>query len=156
MFPNTADSASQTVLSSSPSSPPASARNQNRRQPLTDGGRNSACLLAPPIQRGVTASSSTSTDLRPAMVFSDRLRSSRSRRLTTLAVSHPATLMQEDRGPDRIMPQSKSANLRRIRSEKDQGVRNHFGRIDARKSFFGSRHLFTSYLVAVSDSFPRA
>ena len=73
VLPNTADSASQTFLSSSPSTPPASARNQNRRQPLTVGGRNSACLLAPPIQRGVTASSSTSSDLRRAMVFLDRL-----------------------------------------------------------------------------------
>src|SRR5208337_3273474 len=69
VFPKTAPSASQTFLSSSPRSPPANARNQNRRLPLTDGGRNSACLLAPPIQRGVTASSSTSSDLRPAMAF---------------------------------------------------------------------------------------
>ena len=69
MFPKTADSTSQTSLSVSPSRPPASARNQNRMQPLTDGGRNSALASAPPIHRGVTASSSTSSDLRAAMAF---------------------------------------------------------------------------------------
>ena len=68
MLPKTADSAAKISGSDSWSRPPASARNQNRRQPRTAGGRNSACRSAPPIQRGVTASSSTSSDFRAAMV----------------------------------------------------------------------------------------
>ena len=72
MFPKTADSAAATSLSVSPSSPPASARNQNRRQPRTAGGRSSGCRSAPPIQSGVTASSSTSSDFKLAMAFPHR------------------------------------------------------------------------------------
>ena len=38
-------------------------------QPRTDGGRSSARASAPPIHKGVTASSSTSSDLRPAIAY---------------------------------------------------------------------------------------
>ena len=59
VFPKTADSAMKMSFGASPSRPPASARNQNRMQPRTDGARSSARVSAPPIHNGVTASSST-------------------------------------------------------------------------------------------------
>ena len=68
MLPNTADSAAKISGSDSCNRPPASARNQKRRQPRTEGGRSSAWAEAPPIQRGVTASNSTSSDFRAGMM----------------------------------------------------------------------------------------